>query len=254
MALFIYDEHGKRRVASAEEYAKFEAEERERKFAWQQQQFAMARASRAERKRVLKVEKRGLGSKHTRATLPWKLQRRSLGLVRYLELKPTWRRMPDGTYEPGPADFEFCAPGQPSLRDIKPVLTHSQFARYDAIAVSKDNGKLVARLIRGDFKRDCNGEFKGDQHCERDTCARCWTIANATIHPNETIEVVEHFVRGKLNDPAGVHPAGKPHKGVDMGEDQRAMWALTSTQHRYKDSAAEQGVNALTRKTTDHKR
>jgi hypothetical protein len=238
--LIIYTPDGGKHRASDEEQRKFNEWEKREEEAYIQQFYEDCRNAKATKKMLKGFKDKGFIQTRTRGTYAWKShEEKAASLFRFA----SWIALTDkdGNVIP-PAldwkqwDFEPIAPNEGTYWMLMPRLRWTGIEVYDVWVITKlKSGRKRRKLVKADFKSLCES-----RECERESCAYCWAGNNLTLREGEEIQIKRREGNPKVNDPAGVSPHGRQNsKAQDLGEDQRQLFALTSTQRFYKGETNE---------------
>lgn len=232
MSTIIIDAFGVKRLATPEEQARLDAEQQEIDIRNFHINVAAIKSVQENQKFRRLMTRKGVVPNHTRSTYGWRLRERRGSLGRLVPADFT--TPPNGL--PGHSEVDYVLPGHSGHFDFQPRLRVTNDEMYEAWAKRKINGKEEFRLLRSGFKRSCE-----EGRCNKSTCAMCWAINHAQIKKDETIVIRwrdMHETR-KVSDPSGVNPHGKRNSSAQsLGEDQRAIFRLSSTIHAHKPGAS----------------
>ncbi|SRR5258705_875809 len=229
------------RLATPQEKAQFDLDEKAR---IDQQLYRMAceiHEAKLDKKMYAGFRRKGIQQNKTRSSFAHRMRNKQSSAVKFESGSVRW----DKNGNPIPPtmdiikDWDYCPPGEGTLWRTVPRTMLVDSEVFDVWLVRRDaSGHKRSRCVEKAFKRNC-----GSGECGKNSCAMCYAIANIDVKESETIQIkVREGPKPRVIDPSGVNPKGNRNsKAKDMGEDQRAMFQLTSTIHSHKPGASEQG-------------
>lgn len=192
----------------------------------------------AEKQMLKNFRAKGLIPTHTRGTFAWRMSRRPYSAVRFESYIPRIDKLTGAEIPPTAPwlDWDYAPVGEATWWRLVPRLKWTGLEVYDVwVVTTLPTGRKRRKLVRDSMSSLCDsGE------CKRQTCAYCWAGEHLNLEENQTIKIERRTGKVKVDDPSGISAKGKQNqKAQAMGEDQRAMHAMTSTQRHHKKGVSE---------------